>query len=72
MPGHCPGPAACPCVDDRPACRDCGERYSVSRMHSQAADDSFICEDCAETAATVDDSAEPYFERAARELRGMP
>jgi superfamily II helicase len=40
-------PADCPCVDDRPACRDCGERYSVSRMHSQAADDSFICEDCA-------------------------
>ena len=47
MPGHCPGPANCSCADDRPACRDCGERYSVSRMHSQDADDSFICEDCA-------------------------
>ena len=40
-------PGRCPCVDDRPACSDCGERYSVSRMHSQDADDSFICEDCA-------------------------
>ena len=47
MPGRCPGPANCPCVDDRPDCRGCGERYSVSRMHSQAADDSFICEGCA-------------------------
>ena len=46
--GQQPGPANCPCVDGRPACRDCGERYSVSRMHSQHADDSFICDDCAQ------------------------
>jgi hypothetical protein len=41
-------PGRCSCADDRPACRGCGERYSVSRMHSQGADDSFICQDCAQ------------------------
>lgn len=44
MPGRCPGPHACPMVDDRAPCRVCGERT----RHRQDFDDTWICDECEE------------------------
>ncbi len=42
-PGRCPGPANCPCVDNEPKCRDCGD----DTRHRQDSDDTWVCQTCA-------------------------
>jgi hypothetical protein len=52
-PGRCPGSAACPCADETPRCRVCGD----STRHRQDHDDTWICAGCheCEDCGTADD-----------------
>lgn len=47
-PGSCPGPANCPCVDNRPVCVMCEEPINDTKNAHQDYRDDWFCQDCHE------------------------